>query len=149
MKTNGTKQQQQKESMKLYSVTLLDILFYVEKDSMQTVSKRKKTQPIFYFHKNIDVLLKCCIIVSNLFYWSTLLVVFDSFMFSWGHRHHKYWTCFVHSKIYVCVRACACVYWHVHVCTFTVCMCVCVCISTLIYKWNHVERYKMSDCVII
>lgn len=139
MKTNGTKQQQQKESMKLYSVTLLDILFYVEKDSMQTVSKRKKTQPIFYFHKNIDVLLKCCIIVSNLFYWSTLLVVFDSFMFSWGHRHHKYWTCFVHSKIYVCVRACIGMYMYALSPYVCVCACVFRLLSTNEIMWNDIK----------
>lgn len=38
------------------------------KECIQTVSK-----PLSVFHRNIDVILKCCIIASNLFYWSSML----------------------------------------------------------------------------
>lgn len=71
-------------------------------------NNNKTHEPIFYFHKNIDVRLKCCIIVCNLFYWSTFAcVAFDSFVLSWGHWHHEQWTCFVWNKIW-CAHVCIC-----------------------------------------
>lgn len=89
-----------------YNTYMYELLLHP--NNFNNNSSSKTHEPIFYFHKNIDVRLKCCIIVCNLFYWSTFAcVAFDSFVLSWGHRHHKQWTCFVWNKI-----------WCGHMCVF-------------------------------
>lgn len=88
MKTNGTKQKKIHETLFSHALRYTENRFmcaYVcvciglhansfeqkrarEKKNTEHGTEPNQTEPIFHFHKNINVLLKCCIIVSNLFY---------------------------------------------------------------------------------